>query len=304
MDDPHVRRVVDFAPRRRALTVFDAASIQRLSYRVSGAMIQVESVGGQGLVDLGSAHRGWIRRPLPPAWNHGVVTGSKQSAINSGWQSLVAFLARNPRCSWLTGFDALLSAENKLTQGVAASSLGIEAPRTFVGDVLDGDLPDVELVVAKPLGMELFWLDRSRSLKVFASAIDPRDPVIRAHLSGSPFLLQTKLTARRHLRVVTVADRSWAFELDAVGLPLDWRIDPSAHHSWKFTRATAIERQALQIAAAMSVRFSSQDWIENDDGAFFIDLNPGGQWLFLPEPHTAEVAAQIASWLSGDTHLT
>jgi hypothetical protein len=31
----------------------------------------------------------------------------------------------------------------------------------------------------------------------------------------------------------------------------------------------------------------------------FIDLNPGGQWLFLPTDIAAEVTGALASWLTG-----
>jgi hypothetical protein len=52
------------------------------------------------------------------------------------------------------------------------------------------------------------------------------------------------------------------------------------------------------LSAALGVGYSSQDWIEDVDGAhYFLDLNPGGQWLFLP--FADEVTAAIADWLGG-----
>jgi hypothetical protein len=50
----------------------------------------------------------------------------------------------------------------------------------------------------------------------------------------------------------------------------------------------------------MGVAYSSQDWI--DDGApepAFIDLNPAGQWLFLPESIAGAVTEAIAAHLTG-----
>src|SRR5919108_2675978 len=51
-------------------------------------------------------------------------------------------------------------------------------------------------------------------------------------LAAAPFLLQERLKAEQHLRIVTVIDRAWVCELEAGGLPLDWRTTESAHRSF------------------------------------------------------------------------
>jgi hypothetical protein len=40
-------------------------------------------------------------------------------------------------------------------------------------------------------------------------------------------------------------------------------------------------------------------WDSDTRGAVFIDLNPAGQWLFLPEPVSGAVARAIAEHLQG-----
>jgi hypothetical protein len=121
------------------------------------------------------------------------------------------------------------------------------------------------------------------------------------HLAPAPFLVQERLEAERHLRVVTVNDRVWACELNARALPLDWRKDQDAHHSFVPTHDQEVESLALAIAAAARIGYSSQDWIIQSGTAHFVDLNPAGQWLFLPEPVASEVSAEIASWLTSPT---
>ena len=49
----------------------------------------------------------------------------------------------------------------------------------------------------------------------------------------------------------------------------------------------------------MNLGYSSQDWIESDD-MVFVDLNPAGQWLFLPSAVADAVSATIASHLRGN----
>lgn len=48
----------------------------------------------------------------------------------------------------------------------------------------------------------------------------------------------------------------------------------------------------------MNVGYSSQDWVETGAGKYFLDLNPSGQWLFLPAPVSVEVTNALAAWLA------
>jgi hypothetical protein len=58
---------------------------------------------------------------------------------------------------------------------------------------------------------------------------------------------------------------------------------------------------AVRLAAALGVGYTSQDWIDDGDRVVFIDLNPGGQWLFLPPEVARPATAAIAKHLVGGT---
>lgn len=299
LGDPHVQSVVTHIPDERALVVFDAASLKRLHFCVSNEETAVETVNNRGLARLDTWHRGWVRRPVPSQWALGSVLGSKRSAVNSSWQSLVTALMRNPRCEWLSKFETLIAAENKIAQLWAATRLQEETPRTVVSNSVVKAGAAGERTIAKPLGAEQFWESSSDGRHVFASEVDLNDPRVSNVLGGAPFLVQNRLSARRHLRIVTVCDNVWVFELVASGLPLDWRESVMAHCSWRRTTSTpGIEERALRMCEELGVRYSSQDWIETADGIYFIDLNPGGQWLFLPAACALQISAALAAWLT------
>lgn len=40
-----------------------------------------------------------------------------------------------------------------------------------------------------------------------------------------------------------------------------------------------------------------QDWMVDDDGPVFTDINPGGQWLFLPSGVAMPATQTLAEWL-------
>jgi hypothetical protein len=57
------------------------------------------------------------------------------------------------------------------------------------------------------------------------------------------------------------------------------------------------ERAAVTLVSTLRAGFTSQDWTVDDAGPAFLDLNPGGQWLFLPDEVSAPATAALAAWL-------
>jgi hypothetical protein len=103
-----------------------------------------------------------------------------------------------------------------------------------------------------------------------------------------------------HARVVTVCDKAFLARLTAAGLPIDWRQDAVAHKSFVPFWDEELAEEAVALAAACRVGYSSQDWIQDRGGRWwFIDLNPGGQWLFLPPPVSDSITQAMAGWLDG-----
>jgi hypothetical protein len=104
--------------------------------------------------------------------------------------------------------------------------------------------------------------------------------------------------ADAHLRVVTVEDQAWVFRIPAEGLPIDWREEPRAHREWELVDDEDLGSNALRVNSAFDIRYSSQDWIQTDQKQVFIDLNPSGQWLFLPEAGSQQITQAIALWMN------
>jgi hypothetical protein len=120
------------------------------------------------------------------------------------------------------------------------------------------------------------------------------------HLHTSPFIVQQRVEAMAHLRVVTVGSDAWGARLEAQGLPVDWREAPEAHRRFAAGSLPGdVEASAVAIASQLKLGFSSQDWvIDREQRPWFLDLNPAGQWLFLPESVAQAATQAIARWLS------
>jgi glutathione synthase/RimK-type ligase-like ATP-grasp enzyme len=249
-------------------------------------------------IKLGSPTRGWVRRLAPPRWRRGTEAGTEQAAVRSAWSALLSAIASAADISWLSPLERLFLRENKLVQDAAAHRLGIQTPKTVV--VSDRSQIPAALgqeFVVKPLGSSSYSGSEG-SERVVWSQIVSRDSALLDRLPAAPFILQARLQAKRHLRVVTVSKQVWACELPAEDLPLDWRRDEAAHDSFLPTSEPDVERKALQLSSALGLGYSSQDWITTEDGAFFIDLNPAGQWMFLPQEVSSAITEAIATWLN------
>ena len=296
--DEHVAAVLAALPASVEPAVLDVATLETEPYFVSGTTLWVGADGRE--IALAAPTRGWIRRLAPPQWRLGVVGGSRDGAVRGAWLALLTGLIAEPTIKWLTPYAPLFMSENKLTQARCATRLGLRTPRTVVAGT-SAEIPTElgERLVVKPLGASHYKADSGDALVLWAQPLS-RDDQRLAYLEGAPFLVQEELRARRHLRVVTVSGRAWACELDATDLPLDWRRSESAHHAFRTTTEPGLETDAVRLAKALRLGYSSQDWIDTGDELVFVDLNPAGQWLFLPEPVSAEVARAIARHLTGE----
>jgi hypothetical protein len=292
-DDEHVQAVLA-ATLAADTVVLDAPALEQTPYLLDGTTLTF----GERRLDLRRTH-GWIRRLATPGYRPATVAGSRDAAIRGAWIALTVGLAAHPAVDWLTPYRRLVAAENKLRQAAVAAALGIATPRTVVtadASTIPAALGDT--VVVKPLGAGHFTHHDGEARVVYAQPLRRDDPRLGA-LGGAPFLVQEPVPARRHLRVVTLQDRAWSCALDAAGLPLDWRADEDAHHSFTPAHEPAVEDAALALARRLGLGYSSQDWIDTGRGLVFLDLNPAGQWLFLPEPVSGDVTEQLAAHLHG-----
>ena len=299
-DDPHVAAVLQDLGSADTLLI-DAESITRRGYVLHDGTFSIERGTGEGgplQLDRDGTARGWIRRLAPPDWQRGLVVDSHDAAVKTAWLSLLVATIRTCSVDWLTGIDALVAAENKLVQRATAQRLGIPTPETIVCS--DANAARAALgddIVLKPLGTGHFY-EGDEPFVIYTAEVSPGGPELDA-LASVPFIAQRRLQASSHLRVVTVNEQLWAGSIKAEALPLDWRQDPEAHVSFEAIHPPQdVSQGALALAGGLGLGYSSQDWLVCEDGCFVVDVNPAGQWLFLPESISMEVTGAISNWLA------
>ena len=137
----------------------------------------------------------------------------------------------------------MFAAEDKLAQQRACHALGIAVPPiAFVTrpERIPAELGD--WLVVKPMAIGHFRDATGAGRVVHATEMHRSDERLEL-LAGAPFLVQQRVEARAHLRVVTVGQQAWVCELDATDRPLDWRADEAAHSSfWATSRPDVATR--------------------------------------------------------------
>jgi hypothetical protein len=295
VEDSHVAAVVSALAdlQDKEPIVFDAPSLRREGFRLEGEGLMV----GDRLTGLGKG-RGWLRRYAPTMWGAGTLAGGLEAVTIRSFLGLVGSLSRVGGIEWLTPLERMLAAEDKLYQLQEASRSGARVPRTLVtSDGADAERSLGRTFVVKPLVGGYFWADDGPRA-VYAESLVASD-MDRVDFGAAPFLAQERIEAIEHLRVVTVKERAWCAALDAEGRSLDWREEERSHFEWVPAVDDEARTSAIRIALSLGLGYSSQDWIRDRSGLVFLDLNPGGQWLFLPpevaEPATCAIAKFLAS---------
>lgn len=199
-----------------------------------------------------------------------------------------AFLASDIK--WLNGPRDVERAEFKILQLTTARELGLSIPPTLVTNSAKTAArfaSEYPSVVVKPVRYGL--VSSGHDARVAWTSRTSRQELLS--LRGPPVLLQMQLHTESHLRVVTVADRSFISQLRTE--QLDWRSDLDNHQRFRaLSRGTMpeVEAGAVAIADALHVGYSSQDWVvDAESQAWFLDLNPSGQWLFVDAAHRGRI---------------
>jgi glutathione synthase/RimK-type ligase-like ATP-grasp enzyme len=171
-------------------------------------------------------------------------------------------------------------ANRKVLQLAAAREVGFKVPETLISndanrirDFID-NCPSG--VVFKILSNTRFQFTESR-------------PFLREHLpllraaQLAPTIFQARVTPREHLRVTAVDGELFVASIksERPEAICDWRLD----HSCTISRGTLRPEDAERVRALQSrfgLRYGALDLIVDQDGdAWFLENNPGGQFLFV-----------------------
>lgn len=230
-----------------------------------------------------------LLRSSPPAHSH-------TSFIDSQWEAVTDFIEylldiSDTPCINRPRFARL--AANKMISMAAAQKLGIPTPITVFANqpfpiiTRFTDFPIVGKVVAYNI-----LVDEDHIIPT--SLLSSDECHDEASLSLAPICFQSfhfcKTQLRSYVlgeRVITVrlvASSMTAADID-IRLHKNVTLDISISHAFR-----DYERQLLSLCQSLQITYAAVDSLLIEDGPLFLDLNPHGTWMWLPEAVRLEIS--------------
>lgn len=231
-------------------------------------------------VDFATVKVVYSRRPKPAALG---MEPWCERFVNKEWDHIEAALCdAAPLCLNPPVSDR---AKNRLVQLRAARAAGLNVPKTLISN----DAGELRAFAAERAcitkGINNSYVrHEGRMYSAFTSGVDADD--LAGYESSAPTLLQARIEAVAHWRVVTLLDRTFAFRYHGAALreDVDSRRVQTKLDGEVRDLPPDVERAFLAMRSRLGFNFASSDFIEDAKGQlWFVDLNPAGQWAFLEE---------------------
>jgi len=206
----------------------------------------------------------------------------------------------NPRASTIRG-------EMKVEQLDACYELGIKFPETLISsdpDEIRAFVHQHRTVAVKPIDVHTWKLPDGGSLMTYTNTITAADidGISDESLMACPVIYQRCIQKSYDVRVVAVGDKVFACRLNTPAGTTD--LHPfQGTDELTFSRMEApapMVKAMLSLTNHFSLQLASSDFVVDETGEFyFLDLNPGGAFLFV-EFHTRyPITAHVAALLGG-----
>lgn len=137
------------------------------------------------------------------------------------------------------------------------------------------------------------------TLFTYTTVLD-RDCLSDDNIGSVPAIAQQALKDKIDMRITVVGDDVFAVRIlkDGRGIEGDWRVTPKDQLSYdSFQLPLTDEDRCRELVRRMGLAFAAIDLIENDEGLYYIEMNPTGEWSWLVA-EDRPIDAAIASWLA------
>lgn len=200
-------------------------------------------------------------------------------------------------------------AANKFKQLQIAASLGMNIPPTLVTN----DMSEVrnfykeqdEDIIMKMHHSFAIYDESGQENVVFTNQFTEENLEDDYGLQLCPLTFQKKLHKKRELRITVIGDRIFSAAVDSQKLAnaqLDWRKEGEAllNDWYQFPIPKKLEKQILKLMDIYQLNYGALDFIQTEDGKYhFLEINSGGEYMWLDLLFQQEISKAIAEILTG-----
>lgn len=245
----------------------------------------------------------WYRRLRSPPCPPGMDPGIYEFCLRENRSAIVGGLITQ-RTRWMSHPTAVWASEYKPYQLRVAQDTGLRIPRTIVSN----DPAAIRLayrefgsMIVKPTRSGHFK-QGSEEFSIFTSRLTDEHLGALDDARWAPSIYQELIKKRYDIRVTCVGQRVFAAAIHSQTDPLacvDWRQtgNPELPHSPIELPAELIEG-IRRLMARLGLEFGCLDFALTPEGDYvFLEVNPGGQWLWLDDQLDLGISRSVAQWL-------
>ena len=244
---------------------------------------------GRHLVEPGDVI--WIRRPVQPKPNPQTAAEDAKFAANeyrSFYESLM-YLLENLPVRVVNKYTASRFINNKSVQLLLARACGMNVPRTLMTNsppaVREHFRGNPQRMICKTFSTHIWEKEQGGPFVVtetFELSADmlPTDEV----LTYAPAIYQELVVKKFDVRMVLLGAAVYSYSLHNPKGALDWRHDATQGllNVEPITTPPEVEKSVLAFAEKSGIVCGSFDFaIDNQDQWWFLEVNEGGQFLWL-----------------------
>ncbi len=239
----------------------------------------------------------WYRSPvfLRNAFsNQSLAEQLKRSQWSAFLRSMMVF----DEARWMNHPAATYKAETKPYQLLIASRCGFAVPKTIVGNNVRQTQAHFPSKVAIKSIDTVYLRENEDALFAYTTVMEGGE-LSDANFHQVPSIAQEFVSPKTDLRVTVVGTSVFAYKILVNGkaAPGDWRLHKREELGYEPCFLSDVVRdRCVSFCKELKLPFGAIDLVDSDGTIVFIEINPTGEWAWLPDAeHTAGTA--IAAWL-------
>ncbi|HEY4002344.1 MAG TPA: MvdD family ATP-grasp ribosomal peptide maturase [Candidatus Xenobia bacterium] len=245
----------------------------------------------------------WYRRFAAARGLPAELGSAREACVEESRKTLFGMIASLPVLH-IDPIRRVLNADHKELQLRLAMGLGLQIPRTLFSN--DEDV--VRQFYHQLNGAVVCKLHGNYGVEnqfVYTNRLRQGDLAGLKDLRYSPMIFQEAVPKRLELRATVVGRRVFTAAVDSQRSErsqTDWRRDPEAMaEAWEsYTLPADVESGLLRLTARLGLNYGGADFILTPDGRHvFLEVNSGGEWLWLARKPGLPIAQALAELLVG-----
>lgn len=302
-DDPHAERVLALLARAGHETLLldlsdlPARATLTFDYGSNGSAPHVEYRKGGASTDLAQATSAWWRRPQQPE-----LAGDSESVmqfVHNEWHEAIHGLYQLMDVPWMNPPAVDEVASRKALQLRVAKELGLRTPRTLITSD-----PDVArtFIDAQGLGRTIFkTFSCTHQVWRETRIVRSEELALLDQVRYSPVIFQEYIPASADLRITIVGDRIFPAAIHSRGTSyeVDFRMALGEARTEPCTLPRDVEERLFALMNRLGLIYGAIDVRRTPEGEHvFLEVNTGGEFLFIEERTGQPIAQAVADWLA------